>query len=340
MKRLLTLRCGLVVPLALAVASAHADPSSADRETARRLMREGRERRDARDYQTALQSFQAADAIMQVPTTGVEVARTEILLGQLVEARDRLLAVVRFPKTPREPRPFAEARVAAGALSEEIAPRIPSLKIVVRGVPEGGTAKVSVDGINVATDSLVEPRAVNPGHHVVLARVVGGGRREASVDVREGTIQEVVLALPQTTVAQTRSAASGPVTTPDAAFPQPPASTASRSHTLAILGFTIAGAGIATGAVTGVLAMSKLNAAKSGGCVGNQCPPSTYADLDSAGTFATVSTVGFIVGGAGAVLGLVGLFVGGRSSEEAPAPSAKVITPWIGAGSAGVRGTF
>jgi hypothetical protein len=314
---------------ALFVTTAHADPSASDRETARRLMAEGRERRDARDLQTALQSFQAADAIMQVPTTGVEVARTQILLGQLVEARDKLLAVVRFPRTPREPKPFAEARVRAAAMSDEIAPRIPSLRIVIRGAPEGSTTKVSVDGINVATESLVEPRSVNPGHHVVIARVVGGGRREATVDVREGASQEVVLALPQQAVAQTPSSATS------APAPPPPPS---RSHALAWVGFSIAGAGIATGAVTGLLAMSKLNAARTAGCVGNECPPSTYPDLDSAGTFATVSTVGFIVGGAGAALGVVGLLVGGRGSSEES--TARTVTPWLGAGSAGLRGTF
>jgi hypothetical protein len=325
-----------LVPLALCIVlgakAAYADPNAADKETARRLMAEGRERREARDYQTALQSFQAADAIMQVPTTGVEVARTEILLGQLVEARDKLLAVVRFPKAPREPRPFAEARVAAAAMSEEIAPRVPSLKIVVHGAPDGSTVKVSVDGINVATESLLEPRAVNPGHHVVIARVVGGARREAAVDLREGTIQEVILALPQSAVAQT------PPPVPPGPAP-PPSAPPSRSHTIAILGFSVAGAGIATGAVTGLLAMSKLNAARTGGCVGNECPPSTYPALDSAGTLATVSTVGFIVGGAGAALGVIGLFVGGHGSSE-ESPSARQLTPWIGAGSAGVRGTF
>jgi hypothetical protein len=86
--------------------------------------------------------------------------------------------------------------------------------------------------------------------------------------------------------------------------------------------------------------MSKLNAAKSGGCVGNDCPPQTYPDLNSAGTMATVSTVGFIVGGAGVALGIVGLVVGGRGSTSEGGGAQTRVTPYVGLGGAGLRGTF
>src|SRR5947207_9657736 len=60
-----------VLALSLAVASpALAAPSAADRETARALVVEGKQRRDKGDLPGALESFKAADAIMRVPTTG------------------------------------------------------------------------------------------------------------------------------------------------------------------------------------------------------------------------------------------------------------------------------
>ena len=48
---------------------AHADPSAADKETARALMNEGRTDRDKGDLKAAVKAFAAADALMHVPTT-------------------------------------------------------------------------------------------------------------------------------------------------------------------------------------------------------------------------------------------------------------------------------
>jgi hypothetical protein len=67
---------------------------------------------------------------------------------------------------------------------------------------------------------------------------------------------------------------------------------------------------------------------------------------------ATLSTVSFIVAGAGAVLGVVGLLTGNNSSssnvtpekppsdDSAATPATSRIEPWLGLGAAGLRGTF
>jgi len=72
-------------------------------------------------------------------------------------------------------------------------------------------------------------------------------------------------------------------------------------------------------------------------CVDNRCPPSTHDDIDSGRTLGNVSTIAFIVGGVGAAVGVYGLLSG--SSEPAEAETARA-EPWIGLGSAGVRGRF
>src|SRR5262249_49902102 len=78
-------RAAFAVPLAVLLFASNAafaqQPSASDRETARALMAEGRERRDAGDLAAALKSFQTADSIMHVPTTGLEVARTLDKMG-------------------------------------------------------------------------------------------------------------------------------------------------------------------------------------------------------------------------------------------------------------------
>ena len=83
----------------------------------------------AGDLTGALEAYRGADAIMGVPTTGIEVARTQIRLGRLVEARDTALKVSRYPVKRREPRPFTDARTEALQLASELAARIPSLQL-------------------------------------------------------------------------------------------------------------------------------------------------------------------------------------------------------------------
>jgi len=335
----------LALALLATASRALADPTAADKETARRLMAEGRNHRKAGDPKGALQSFQAADAIMHVPTTGLEVARAEIELGQLVEARDVLLTVVRSPVEPREPRAFADARATAKALASETEGRIPSIRVQLQNVPTGAEAKVTVDGVAVPAAALAAPRAVNPGHHVVAATTGAAGDtpRETAVDVHEAETRDLVVDLAIAAPAPTETAEKTPA--------PPPASHGATSslRIVSYAGFGLGGVGLIVGGVTGLLAISDLGSAKHS-CVGNQCPPSAYPKLDTAGTMATLSTVGLVLAGVGVGVGAV-TFVLGKphpaeplAAPEAPAPAAPPPAPsaslFVGPGSIGVRGTF
>jgi hypothetical protein len=174
---------------------AQAEPTAAEKETARSLMSEGRSRRERNDLPGALESFRAADALMHVTTTGLEVARSQIALGQLVEARDTLRQVMRIPAKDSDPRPFVEARANAQAMDEDLASRIPGIRIVLRGAVEGSAPGVSVDGVTVPAAALGAPFKVNPGHHVVAA-VSGAARAQQQVDVAERALQTVTIELP------------------------------------------------------------------------------------------------------------------------------------------------
>jgi hypothetical protein len=57
-------------------------------------------------------------------------------------------------------------------------------------------------------------------------------------------------------------------------------------------------------------------------------------------TLAHVSTASFAVGGAGAALGIVGLFLSDFSAPPRPAGDKASVEPFVGVGSAGVRGRF
>jgi hypothetical protein len=290
-------------------------------------MSEGRSKRDAGDLRGALEAFKAADALMVVPTTSIEVARTEIAMGQLVEAHDKLLSIERIEAAPNEPRPFVDARAAAKSLATEVEARIPTLKIAIAGLAADASPRVSVDGAEIPAASLVAPRAIDPGHHVVTASAAGREPETTEIDVAEKEAKEVRLDL-------SASTALPPPEAPAEAKPR-----AGGLPMLAWVGFGVGAAGVVTGSVTGLLAISSFNSAKSKGCVGNRCPPASYGDLDTANTMATVSTVSFVVAGLGVGLGVASIFLVPSGPSE-PGGASVNVRPWFGPGSAGVVGTF
>ena len=78
----------------------NAQPSAADLESARELFKEGREARQNGDLKRALDRFKAAHAYGQTPVTALELGRTHIQLGELVEGREVLLSVARIKVQP------------------------------------------------------------------------------------------------------------------------------------------------------------------------------------------------------------------------------------------------
>ena len=105
--------------LLLATRAAHAEPTAADKDAARKLIEQGRARDEAKDPKGALEAFKAADEIMHVPSTAIMVANAQVNLGRFVEARDTLAHVIKAPKAPDEPAGFQRARKAAEELDAE-----------------------------------------------------------------------------------------------------------------------------------------------------------------------------------------------------------------------------
>ena len=336
----------------LAASGASAQVSAADRETARSMMQEGRDLRDKGDLKGALQRFKAADDIMHVPTTSLEVARAQVALGQLIEALDTIAAIRKTPPQPDDPAPFKDARTKADELDAQVEGKVPSLAITVTGAAEGETPAISVDGVSLPAAVSGVPRKVDPGHHVVTARAVSGQAKE-EVDVTEGEKKDVQLVL----VAGGEGAPGDNNNAP--AEPESPHNVVHSPGALTWGGIVVGGIGLVVGSVTGLMTLSKASTVKSD-CKMNMTCTATgdVSALNSGNSLATVSTIGFAVAGAGAVVAVVSLIVGHRAPEAAPAsappsdpdvaPAAPPpaseshlhVTPWIGVGSAGFVGTF
>ncbi len=293
-------------------------PTAADRATARQLMLDGRNLRYDGNLMGALEKFLAADALMGVPTTGLELAQTQAELGLLVEAQDTCSRVIRHPETRGEPQPFREARRAAMELREQLRQRTPHLRFVFPTPEDSNRVELRVDGVLIPREAHPMPRFVNPGKHQVVV-IVGPRRRVIPVTVAEGEGRDVSLVLPESESNESLSPEIG-------RGPDP----------WVLGGFTTAAAGTVLGSVAGVLAWSerkKLDDA----CPDRMCSAQEMERLDRAYGYANVSTYAFIVGGIGAAVGVGALFA---SKANDPRTDVGVgVTP-AGGGALRVTGTF
>ena len=137
------------------------------------------------------------------------------------------------------------------------------------------------------------------------------------------------------TPAQMRAAAERSPASP-ASDPDVPAAEGGGTSPLVPIGFVLGAVGIATGAVTGTVALVAADKVKDN-CRNLRCPPEYHADLDLSTYMGTTATVAFVVGGAGLVVGTIALFAG---SDPEPAITRAPLAPVLGPGYAGLRGAF
>lgn len=299
---------GLLAATTAATPAYAAEPTAAEAETALQLYKDGKALRESGDAQGGLAKLRAAYALVPTPITATELGRAYIALGQLVEAREVLLAVPRIPVRLNESAKASEARIEAEHLAAELRPRLASVTVRPKGVAPGGLVKVTVDGVAVPPDAVTVPRVLNPGPHVIVLEA-NGQRVQSDVTLAEGQARDVEI---EVTAAVDPNATASPVGSSG-----PPAEQGRRKISpLVYVGFGTAIVGIGVGTVTGIITLSTASSLKDS-CRDGRCPASAQSDLDSTSTTGAISTIGFAVGAAGLVVGVVGLVLSGRSSDVA-----------------------
>lgn len=310
--------------------AALAQVSDADRATARSLAVEGQEALERKDFSAALDRFGRADAIIHAPTLLLGVARAQVGVGQWIAAQESYSRIVREGAPEKSPEQFFEAIADAQRELDALAPRIPQVLISVRG-PD--TAAVTIDGEPVPRAALGVRRPVDPGDHTVRAEAAGFAPAEVKVTLAEGASETVALELKP--VALPPSVASPPPVAPSPdTGPGAPSGGSSRT-VLGITALGLGGVGLAAGAVGGVLAIGK-HGDLSERCPAGRCDPSLQGEVDSYHAMGTLSTIGFAIGAVGVGAGAFLLLTAPRSPQRAGIS----ITPVIGLGSAGAKGSF
>lgn len=322
------LRAGPLVALFLLLASP-ALGQQADESTltaARALGNAGVEAYQANDFATANDKLEKAYAILKVPTLGLWSGRALVQTGKWVEASERFLEVTGLQVPAGDVAVQKQAQADASVELKTLTPRVPVVSVAV----EGGSladCSVSVDGQPVSSSLLAAGRLMNPGKHVIEARR-GSDQARTEVTVAEGERPTALL----------KFAASPPpaiVVVPPVAPPPPRETTAQSGSVQRTWGWVALGAGgvgLVVGGITGGVALGKKSDLDDNqNCRDDRCAPSESSQVDSYNAMTTVSSVGFIAGGAFAALGVVLLVT---APKDAPAQA------FIGPQSVGVRGRF
>ncbi|OJY24304.1 MAG: hypothetical protein BGO98_20810 [Myxococcales bacterium 68-20] len=194
-----------------------------------------------------------------------------------------------------------EATTRATALE----PRLARLTIVLSPTAPKD-AVVERDGVVLGAPSMGIPLPLDPGPHAIVVKATGRADATSQITLGEGESKRIELD-------------AGPSTGAATTQPSPPQGDKAPERSLSplvFIGFGVAAAGVAAGSVTGLMALGAGSDAKTS-CPDLRCGnQQAFDDVESGRMLGTVSTVSFIVAGAGAALGVYGLLWGKPSGAK------------------------
>jgi hypothetical protein len=323
----------ILTPVLLVIMRApagHAQSAGAETRTvARDLARQGADAFDQQDYATALDRLTRAYSLFRAPTISLMQARALTRLGRLVEALDKYEETHHTALGDEPSEAFVKAMNDAKAEGDELRPRIPRLLIKIRAADgRADGLSVQLDGKPVPAALLDVERPVDPGTHQVAVTAHNYESLVRYTRLTEG--DRVVLELP---LAPVSKAARTVGRAPAAPKPEPSPSSPAEPATTAVwgwLGVAVGTAGLASSAITGVVALQRKSTLDSVCRPG--CPSSAAEDIDSFRSMRTISYVSLAVGAAS--LGLGGYLLLSGSPEAAH------VGVSVGPGNAGIGGAF
>jgi hypothetical protein len=317
----------------------HAEPSASDRATARALAGEGYVALKEKDYATAEDRFRRADELIHAPTLVVDHARALTGLGRFGEAYAAYESVTKEEVPANAPAVWKGAVKNAEREIQAIKPRVAWLTIQVTGPLE---AHVEVDGRVLPPEVLGQRRPENPGDRTFVVSAPGFISQEEKRLLTEGADTTLHIELLPERKPE-------PIVVTKQIISSPREGEAERKgnpyRVLTYVSFGVSAAGLATGAVAGILWV-KLRGDITSSCGGLVCNAQNdseasrqRADKRRYDTLGSISGVGFAVGIAGAAAGTALLLFQPNAAADS-APKSTRLTPFFGPTALGVAGTF
>lgn len=350
--RAITALALVVVP---AAARAQGDESG-DTAAARNLAVEGVKLAQSGRCADAVDKLERAEKLHHSAIVLGKLGECYVQAGRLVEGTEMLRRMLREPlPTPPSPALTKAYEQARSALDAAI-PKVAGVTLTVNA-PKDAEVTTTLDGRTVANASVGVERPIDPGEHLVEATAPGYLKAEKKITAGPGEKLQVTLELekdpnwkPEPPPAAEQSVPTPvPVAQDYGADMHDPAPAEPRKpdRTAAYIAWGVGAAGLAVGGGFGVVAWTGKNKLDDE-CAGGVCPPDQSDRLDSAKLAGTISTIGFGVAGAGAILGTVLFFTAGSGTSERPPGAAHLdrkpvafrARPFVGLGSAGLRGEF
>jgi hypothetical protein len=321
--------------------------SDAERAGARAQAVAGAQAFEKGQWQDALDRFTRAESIVHSPTHVLFIGKSQLQLGQLVQAHESLMKVVNEKAEPGASAAFLDAQKdaqkEAQTLLDQLEPRIPQLRIVLSGAPAGG-AQVTMDGEAVPPALVDVPHPVNPGQHVLKATATGVAG-ETTISVAEGQTQTTTIQLAPQAGATSPAATGAQVSAPQdlgGAVASDPKKT---YRLVSYVGFGVGVIGLGVGTVFALQYGSKENDANdlNDRCRPNGCTPQEQQTIksldDDANSAGTIATIGLITGGVGLAAGVTFLVLslGGNSGQTT---GDSYVQPYVSTNQVGVFGAF
>jgi len=314
-----------------AASTANAQSAGAsNRAAAEALFGEGRKLAASGKYAEACPKFEASEQLDPGLGTLLNLAACYEKLGKTASAWAEYKEAIPLARASGSKVRLDLATERAAALES----RLSMLTIrAIAGSEEATGLEIRRDGVPVQPAELGTPIPLDPGPHTVEAVAPGKQKWASTVQLADAAKLDVnvpaLTPVPGNASAPTKAETSKPVEPP----PPEAASSGSAQRTTAIVVGAVGLVGLGVGTVFGIGASSKWSEAKSG-CTAYPYGCSADAlDAKSSGqSKATISTVGFIVGGA-AIAGATVLWFTAPSREQSVAVG-------IGPGAAFVRGNF
>lgn len=293
----------LLASMLLAPAALAGDAASAEA-----LFVQGRAAADKGDHATACAKFAESNRLDPAPGTVFN-------LGDCSEKLGKLATAWQYFREVAQRLPANDERVAiAVARAAKLERRVPKLTVRLATTAPAGTV-VSRDGNDLGAASLGVALPLDPGEHRVEVRAPGHAVSTTTLSLAEGAERAVDVDV-------------GP---PDAlvvgAAPRAPAGGGGR-RTAGWVAVGVGGVAFTVGAITGVMVLGKKSTVDANCDADRRCNQQGADAADAGRSLGAVS-------GAGLVLGVVGLGVGGYLLATTPRREAAV-APWFDGRSGGL----